>query len=65
MTVLETTAGGVNYSLMCSRHSQLELISYNDFAALIVISNSLALKRVDFKKKASLYFSSFPVVSLD
>ncbi|KDR79082.1 hypothetical protein GALMADRAFT_92899 [Galerina marginata CBS 339.88] len=34
-----------------STFTETELLSYNDFVALTVISNSLALKRVDLKKR--------------
>ena len=38
-----------------STFTATELLSYNDFVALTVIANTLSLKRVDLKKKVSLF----------
>jgi len=45
--------GGELFIDALSTLTATELISYNDFVALTVISNALALKRVDLKKKVS------------
>ncbi|KAF7974274.1 hypothetical protein HWV62_13070 [Athelia sp. TMB] len=43
--------GGELFIDALSTFTAVELISYNDFVALTVISNTLVLKRVDLKKK--------------
>ena len=44
-----------------STFTATELISYNDFVALTVVSNALALKRVDLKKKVKiLHLTTLP-----
>jgi len=45
------TRGGELFIDALSTFTAVELLSYNDFVALTVISNTLALKRVDLKKK--------------
>ena len=41
-----------------STFTATELLSYNDFVVLTVIANTLCLKRVDLKKKVSLFLLS-------
>lgn len=56
VSIRQFKRGGELFIDALSTFTATELISYNDFVALTVISNTLALKRVDLKKKASLLF---------
>jgi 26S proteasome regulatory subunit N7 len=51
VSIRQFKRGGELFIDALSTFTAIELISYNDFVALTVISNTLALKRVDLKKK--------------
>jgi 26S proteasome regulatory subunit N7 len=51
VSIRQFKRGGELFIDALSTFTATELISYNDFVALTVISNTLALKRVDLKKK--------------
>ena len=51
--------GGELFIDALSTFTAVELISYNDFVALTVISNTLVLKRVDLKKKVCMLLCSY------
>ncbi|KAF8633521.1 hypothetical protein AX17_004427 [Amanita inopinata Kibby_2008] len=51
LSIRQFKRGGELFSDALSTFTASELLSYNDFVALTVISNTLTLKRVDLKKK--------------
>ena len=51
VSIRQFKQGGALFIDALSTFTATELISYNDFVALTVVSNALALKRVDLKKK--------------
>jgi 26S proteasome subunit RPN7 len=60
LSVRQFKRGGELFLDALSTFTATELISYNDFVALTVISNTLTLKRVDLKKKV-ISWKSYPV----
>jgi 26S proteasome regulatory subunit N7 len=59
VSIRQFKRGGELFIDALSTFTATELISYNDFVALTVISNTLALKRVDLKKKVRKFPYSF------
>ena len=51
LSIRQFKRGGELFSDALSTFTASELLSYNDFVALTVISNTLTLNRVDLKKK--------------
>lgn len=51
LSIRQFKRGGELFSDALSTFTASELLSYNDFVALTVISNTLSLNRVDLKKK--------------
>ena len=51
VSIRQFKQGGELFIDALSTFTATELISYNNFVALTVVSNALALKRVDLKKK--------------
>jgi len=51
VSIRQFKRGGELFTDALSTFTATELLSYNDFVALTVISNTLALQRVDLKKK--------------
>ena len=58
ISIRQFKRGGELFIDGLSTFTATELISYNDFVALTIISNTLALKRVDLKKKVSFTSST-------